>query len=140
MALYSVTQIIGKSLYAKKDVQLKRSAFDATASVYTVKKGSLIGVVQTYVLPREGRKNLYWEFQNSYGVTLYCEHKEGNFSLTKLLEQGVISVKEEIEAKKEAETESTKDGFDKTKEIANIGLFAVAIWGGVMLAKTLKSN
>lgn len=140
MAVYSASQIKGKSLIAQKDVKITRYASDSAPSVYTVKKGATIGVVYSFLLPNVSRSSVWWMFEDAYKNPFYCEHVEGNFSIKGLVQQGVLSVKEQIEIDKKKAENAQKDGFDKTKEIATIGLIAVIAIVVAQLAKTFKSN
>ena len=134
--IYSVTQIIGKTLIANTEVAIKRTAADGSPSVYTVKKGQAVGQVYSYLEPNPNRKSLYWMFLDAYSKPYYVEHKQGLFSIQGLTSQGAITIEEEVEQQKEAE--NPKDGFDKTKEIVQVGLAGVGIWAAVQVVKTFK--
>ena len=88
MALYSVDQIINRTLIAKEPVKIKRLPFDSEPTVYTVQPGATVGTVYSYLLPMAGRSNLYWMFYDEFNRPYYAEHKEGRYSLTALQAQG----------------------------------------------------
>lgn len=139
MALYNLAQLVGKSFFVTKDVVLRRSAFDNGRVFYTAKKGQGIGRLQSWVSPNANRDKYWLEFDDVYGIPFYVPMESDLFSLSKLIEQGAISVKEQIELEKQKEEDSKKDGFDKAKDIANLALIGVGIWAGVTVLKTLKS-
>lgn len=133
--IYSAKQIIGKTLIANSPVDMKRVASDSASPVYTVKKGQPVGVVYSYLLSNATRKSLYWMFEVNGGY-YYTAHKEGLFSLQGLASQGALTIQEEVKQQEE----NNKDAFDKTKDIVNLLLIGVGIWGGVELLKTFKSE
>lgn len=137
--LYSLSQLVDKTFFGVKDIECKRIATDSAPIWYIVKKGQPLGKLYSWVNPNAQRDSIWLMFNDAYGKPFYVKMETGKFSLSKLIQQGAISVKEQIELEKQKE-EEPKDGFDKTKEIINIGLTGVAIWGAVTIFKTLKSN
>lgn len=105
--MYSANDIIGKTLYAAKDIEVKSGAFDNSEVIQVIQKGTMIGIVYSYLLPTSGRSSLYWMFQPTYGAPFYVEHKKGRFDLEALEDQGVMSL-EEI-----AELNNPKSTIDK---------------------------
>ena len=120
---YSADQIIGKSLVAKKSVELKRLPQDSAPSIYTVKPGQTVGVVYSYLLPKEGRSTLYWQFIDANGRYFYAAHKEGIFDIDSIKTQGGKSTEEKL---KEEEERINKE---------EMGPFAYYLqkWGGKIL-------
>jgi len=111
--VYSADQIIGKTLYAKEDIPVKRLPNDTAPVVFTAKKNSPLGTVYSWLAPQPGiRKNLWWMFYDSNKKAYYIEHKEGRFDVDNLKEQGALTVKEQQAAKKK-ENESTKDFIER---------------------------
>lgn len=98
MTTYSAATIIGKTLIAAKPVAIKRLATDAAPVVFTVAVGQPVGVVDSYLNPKEGRSRLYWSFRDNSGRYYYAEHIPGNYSLSALKDQGAMTTKEETEA------------------------------------------
>jgi len=123
MPVYSASQIVGKSLIATQSVIVKRQPYDNAPKVYTVLRGQTVGVVNSFLNPKEGRKNLYWSFMDSNKRPYYVAHKAGLFSLTALNEQGVLTVKEEQAAADNA----NKTFGDKILDVAKKG-------GGLLIA------
>ena len=135
MPTYTADSIIGKTLFAKKSIQLKRTPADAAAAVFTVSPGGQVGIVNSYINPKEGRnKNLYWQFQDQNNTPFYAEHTEGAFDIKALGAQGAVS----LETQQEQAAAENQSWFDKSKEV----LYTIGIGTAVfLLAKTyiLKS-
>jgi hypothetical protein len=126
MSLYSASEIIGKDLFAKQPIILKRVPTDSAPGIYTVAPGGRVGQVYSYLDYKPGiRNSLYWMFYDSANRPYYSEHKEGAYDLNTLKEQGSLSVKEQLaaEAKK---SEGTKDFIER---ILKYGLVAVVGYG-----------
>ena len=111
--VYGADQIIGKTLYAKQDVPIYRDPRDDAKPVYTAKKNTPMGIVDTWLAPQPGkRKNLWWGFMDSKGKPFYAEHLEGRYDVDNLKDQGALTVKEAIKQKAK-ENESTKDFVER---------------------------
>jgi len=81
---FSVTQIIGKTLYGIHEaIKVHHLPVEASNVIRTVPKGAPVGVVFSYVL-REGV--VWWQLENSGWV----KHEKGKFSISHLLDQGAI--------------------------------------------------
>jgi hypothetical protein len=59
MPTFNANQIIDKTLIAKVNIPIYRYAEDGAPVVYTVKPGASVGVVYSYLLPKENRTNLF---------------------------------------------------------------------------------
>lgn len=129
--IYSVTEIIGKNLIAAAPVTIKRSPFDSAGSVYTVPTGQSVGVVYSYLMPKENRSVLYWVFKDSTGREYYAPHQQGLYSLTALKDQGTLTVKEQTEIKQE-QSESLQTFLSK-----NIKIIVLIIAGAIVLKSVL---
>jgi hypothetical protein len=106
MATYSADQIIGKSLIAKEQTNLKRLPSSSASTIHKVPSGGHIGIVQSWVFENGEGSPLWWLFYDSKGRAYYAKHKEGAFDVKALKDQGALSVKEQEEkAKKEKEKE-----------------------------------
>ena len=117
---YSADQIIGKTLVARRNVELKRLPTDTAPAVYTVKPGQTVGVVYSYLLPKVGRSTLYWQFVDANGNYFYAAHKEGIFDIDIIKEQGGKTAEE-----KRKEEEEKK----KLEEMGPF-LYYLQKWGG----------
>lgn len=108
MATFNAADIVGKSLIAKKTIDIVRVPDDNAKSVFKVKPGETIGVVYSYLLPNQNRKNLYWMFEDSNGKAYYVEHISRNFDTEAIKQQGALTLAERKE-KADAENETTGD-------------------------------
>jgi len=108
MATYNANEIIGKTLIAKKSIEILRIANDDAPAVYTASPNETIGVVYSYLLPSPSRKNLYWMFYDQNNKPYYAEHSTGKFDIKSLANQGALTIEEKKEAM-EAAAESTSD-------------------------------
>ncbi len=100
MATFNVNDIVGRTLFAKTDVPLKRLPEDSAPVVFTVKAGNAVGVVDTYLLPKDGRSVMYWAFNDANGKPFYAAHAVGRFDLTALTQQGVKSDQQKADESK----------------------------------------
>lgn len=133
---YSAADIIGKDLYAKRAVPIKRTAYDDAPSPYDVSAGSLVGTVYSYLEPTAGRSTLYWMFYDSAGVPYYVAHQKGLFDENRLRQQGVLTEKEKQEL---ANQEGTPQWYKLGRNMLVTGLL---IYGGLRygpdIIKSLK--
>jgi hypothetical protein len=130
MATYNASDIIGKTLIAKKSVQIKRTATDKANAVYTASPNESIGVVYSYLLPNNDRKTLYWQFYDSDNKAYYVAHKVGLFDIQSLSDQGALTLEEKKEQTDAAALSTTDKIFKYAKQGA---LLAAAVY----LTKTL---
>lgn len=115
MATFSAADIIGKTLIAKQTIDIVRSASDNAPSVYEVKPGETIGVVQSFLLPNQNRNQLYWMFNDANGKPYYVEHGQGKFDIKTLSQQGVLTLQEKQEQAAAAAETTTDKIFRYTK-------------------------
>lgn len=85
---FNADQVIGKTLYALQDLPIYRDPSDSANSVFTVKRGSPVGVVYSYLSPKEGRSYLYWVFKDTGGREYYAIHKQGLYDFKAIQDQG----------------------------------------------------
>lgn len=97
-ATFNAADIIGKTLYAKTSVPLKRNPDDSAAIVYTVSPGGTVGIVNSYILSKPGRNaNLYWQFSDGNN-NFYAEHLVGRFDTKSVEVQGATSLEDQQQA------------------------------------------
>lgn len=125
MATFDASDIIGKTLIAKKSVAIKRNPTDASNVVYVAKPSESIGVVFSYLLPSSSRKNLYWMFEDENGRPYYAEHKTGYYDINSLSNQGALTIEEKKEMA-DAAAESTSDKIFRYAK--NGALLAAAVY------------
>lgn len=125
-ATFNAADIIGKTLYAKTSVPLKRNPDDSAAVVYTVSPGGTVGIVNSYILSKPGRnKNLYWQFSDG-NKNFYAEHLIGRYDTKSVEVQGATSLEDQQEAAAAAaETWTDKIGKYVSYLAAGFGLFVL---------------
>jgi hypothetical protein len=125
-ATFNAADIIGKTLYAKTSVPLKRNPDDNAAVVYTVSPGGTVGIVNSYILSKPGRNaNLYWQFSDGNN-NFYAEHLIGRFDTKSVEVQGATSLEDQQEAAAAAaETWADKAGKYISYLAAGFGLFVL---------------
>jgi hypothetical protein len=125
-ATFNAADIIGKTLYAKTSVPLKRNPDDSAAVVYTVSPGGTVGIVNSYILSKPGRNaNLYWQFSDGNN-NFYAEHLIGRFDTKSVEVQGATSLEDQQEAAAAAaETWADKAGKYISYLAAGFGLFVL---------------
>lgn len=125
-ATFSAADIIGKTLYAKTAVPLKRLPEDSGSLIYTVPAGSVVGVVNSYILPKPGRNaNIYWQFSDG-SRNFYAEHLIGRFDTKTVELQGSVSLEDQAAAA-EAAAEGITDKIGRYVSYiaAGFGLFVL---------------
>ena len=134
MPTFNADQIIGKTLIAKKPIDIYRSATDGANVVYTVSPNQSIGKVFSYLLPSANRNNLYWQFIDSNGKYYYTEHQTGAYDVKDLQDQGALTVQDQQAAAEAAAAAAAAANlpledkiFKLVKNIALIGAAAYLI-------------
>ena len=130
MSSYNVTQIIGKTLIAKKSVPLKRIASDSAPTVFTVNPGDTVGVVDSYLMPGNDRSNIYWSFYDDQNKIYYAPHDVGRFDVKELQNQGALTLEQQQQQQAEANMSTTDKVFRLIKNIAFLA-------AGAYIVKTL---
>lgn len=129
MPLFSAGDIVGKTLIAKKKISIYRSRSDAKPFGF-VNAGQPVGIVYSYLSPNLNYPNLWWMFKDNNKV-YYAEHKEGNFDISALTNQGVISTDEKTKiarSKQEKEQKGVVSFYiEKYMPWIIVGIFAVPI-------------
>ncbi|MEB3213979.1 MAG: hypothetical protein VKL39_21705 [Leptolyngbyaceae bacterium] len=98
--IYSVTEIIGKTLFpASQPVKLYRTPDVKSPVIFTVNPGTGLGIVFSYVQRPDG---IYWQFTDGNGRPYFAKHEPGRFSLTALRQQGAQSTIEKIKEDQQA--------------------------------------
>ena len=137
MPLFSAGDIVGKTLIAKKKINLYRSRSDSKPFGF-VNAGQPVGIVYSYLSPSLNNPNLWWMFKDNNKV-YYAEHKEGNFDISSLTNQGVISTEDKTKIAKEKIEKKDKGAFqfyiEKYMPWIIIGIFAVPIIKDVIKKK-----
>ncbi|HQU99520.1 MAG TPA: hypothetical protein PLO59_00110 [Bacteroidia bacterium] len=133
--VYSATEIIGKSLYGRVAIPIRRQAVDNMPIVYTAAPGKLIGKVINFIAPRPGyNATLYWEFADANGVKYYTPHVEGYYDINNLQNQGAQTVQQQAEAEAQANKSTSDKIIDTVKWVAVAAV--VAVVGKSLIAKS----
>lgn len=129
MATYSAADIIGKTLIAKRPINLVRFANDNAPIVYVVDAGQSVGKVFSYLPSGPNRSVLYWQFEDDNKRPYFAAHHQGDYDIKALSEQGALTLQEQQE---QAQEEAMTTGDKIFRLITNI-----AIYGGLIyLAKS----
>lgn len=121
---FNAAQIIGRTLYAFTDVNLTRQPMDGAAPIFTVKRGAPVGVVYSFLLPKEGRSALWWVFKDANGREYYAEHKVGKFDFQALTAQGAKDTETIIKEAEQAAQPAREFWSNKLVLIAGLALAA----------------
>lgn len=133
--LYSVADVVGKTLYAKAKVPVYRDANDNAQPFGYVAAGQPVGVVFSWldVNPAYNRSVLYWMFQATAGGFYYTKQIGGYYDVDALRAQGVITVEEKIEEEKEKADEASMNPIELM--IHRYGKYAIYTIIGVVAVK-----
>ena len=98
--IFNASDIVGKTLFARTAVPLKRYAQASAPVVYTAKPGQAVGTVYSWVMDGP---TLYWQFIDEKGAPYYAEHRTGRFSVGALQQQGAQTLEDIKEAQQAAD-------------------------------------
>lgn len=121
MPTFNAAEIIDKTLIAKVQIPLYRLPEDNAPVIYTVSPGQSIGIVYSYLLPKPGRTNLYWQFIDENGKFYYSEHKTGIYDISALQQQGALTSVQQQAAAAEASLTTTDKVFKLVQKYLLIG-------------------
>ncbi len=136
--VYSASQVVGKTLIAKRIVDVYNKVPDMTGSqkIAGVKAGLPVGVVYSWV-QNSNDKSLWWQFQNPNGTFYYVQHQPGYFDIDALRQQGALSTLEQIELEKQKE-EDNKPWYEKLGEgVGKMVTNGVLLLGGFLLVREM---
>jgi len=122
--IYSVTEIIGKTLFAKKDVNLHSAASDSAPVVKSIKAGNPVGVVYSWTTDING--NVWWEMIDGDYNDDFVKHETGLFDINALTAQGAI----DAGTKTQQEQDANKSTEDK---IIDAGKKVILVSGSIYL-------
>lgn len=128
--IISAGQVVGKTLFALKEISIYRSLPTTTVNnpVYKVPVGQAVGIVYSWV---ERNGILFWQFIDKNERPYYAPHAPGAYSLDALKQQGAKTSVEILQEKKDKEAkEADPVGFYAEKYIKMgiyglLGIFAV---------------
>jgi hypothetical protein len=122
-------KIIGKTLFAKKDLNRLNSAL---VKIGTIVAGSPVGQVYSYI-QRGG--NVYWQFIDFNNKPYFVLHTPDSFKFTGDVKQAIQEKKQEIEKIEKQEKGSVPFYIEKYGKV--ILLYGV---GAYLIATYLKSR
>ena len=123
---FNAQDIIGKTLFAKKEIALRRLPQDTAPIVYRVQPGKSVGVVFSYIGAQPGiRENLYWMFKDDKNNIYYAPHIPGLYDIQAIKDQGALSLQDQ----KTQAAEANKGIFEKISDLLLpiAGLIALVI-------------
>jgi len=118
-------KIIGKTLFAKKDLTRLNSAL---VKIGTIVKGSPVGQVYSYI-QREGK--VYWMFNDFNNKPYFVLHTPDSFKFSGDVQQAVEQQKKEVEKVEKQEKGSVPfyiEKYGKWILIYGIGAYLVATY------------
>lgn len=144
--LYDVSKIIDKTLVADKDLPVFDSVptkANKPMQIGIVLKGNPAGIVYSYINadPANNRPNVWWMFYpaTTNGPYYYMPHNAGDFNVSAIRQQGVISVQEQVEEDKRKEEDANKEWYEKIMDrVIPVGatvIIAAAIIKGIFSHK-----
>lgn len=147
MPQYLLSDIVGKDLYAAKNLVGYYSFPTNTKAIVSIQKGDKIGRVLTAIPWGSSPIKYYYDLVIP-GVKnkLFVEIKDGSFDLKALAAQGALNVDEK---KKQSDTDKADEnshwysdlGSGIKKTVITLGITAAVVWGAVEVFKSKnKSN
>ena len=152
--LYDPSTVIDKTLVAAKDLKVYQFPPDKTLPAVEagiVKAGNPVGIVYGFLNPdpARNRSTLWWMFWPASGLSnvYYAPHNENDFDLSALRQQGVISVKEQIEEEKKKKENENKEWYEKLFDKAVplivtvvLGAAAIGVVGKIIAGRVSKKE
>lgn len=136
--VFNVEQVVDRTLFATKRLNVKRLPSDDAPTVFTVESGGPVGTVYSYLLAAPGRSRLYWQFRDANKRYYYVQHEDNAFSKEKLKEQGSMNNQEQYDAYNDKEEEEGDGFFEKLgKAVKQVGGLIVVAGGVYIAAKYL---
>jgi len=133
MPTFNASEIIGKTLFAKSDVNIVNASGVVLGKV---KAGNPIGTVYSWITDKSNG-DILWMFYDSSQNPYYVRHKEGLFDVKELREQGVMTTKErEDQAKEDAKPWYQKLGEKAGKTFITIVIVFAVVAGIIYAAKS----
>lgn len=130
--IFSADQIIGKTLFAKTVVNVRKLP-DVTSEILSkTKPGQNVGRVYSYV---ERDSKIWWQLESEKGA--WVQHNAGWFSIKVLKDQGAKTVKEVVKQKQQEEksfTDKLGDFLGPTGSVMKYALPVGILLFGFMVA------
>jgi hypothetical protein len=128
MANYNLEQLVGKNLYAQKNIPILARPTDKKP-IRTISAGNLIGTLYSWIIDKKTNE-IYFMFYNGK-VPFYVKHVPNSkmIDVKKLVTQGAKS-DEELQAAKEDKSKSTVE-----KLIKKYGIYIIGFAGLLLLTR-----
>jgi hypothetical protein len=133
MPTYNLQDLIGKTFVAAKDIEIKRYASDTAPVTFVAKKGDTVGVVDSYLMPKEGRRDIYLMFYDNANRAYYIALTKNSANLPMLTSQGLTTLQQQAQA------QSRKDETTKDFIARNLKTLVLIVVGGA-IAKEVITN
>lgn len=132
MAAYSAADIIGRTLTAKKTINVYKFPVDDSELLGQIHPGQTVGVVYSYLdaAPGANRSSLFWMFAPDPlgGNYFYTRHQEGDYDVSALKQQGVLTTQEKAKAAAEKAKYENMAWYEKAlKQFLPYALGAVVV-------------
>lgn len=133
MHTYKLKDLVGKTYFAKIDTGITRMPADDAPFIYTAKKNTPVGTIDSYLLPKQGRENVWFAFLDTYDKPYYVELTQGKTDDVAFASQGVKSNEELL-------TEENKKNIPLKDFIAkNLKIIIAIVVGGTLLKEPIKN-
>lgn len=101
--IYSASDVLDHTLYAKTKVPLYAGADDQARQIGEVAAGNPVGVVYSWldVNPEKNRSSLWWVFVSTGGMYYYTPHVIGRFDVSAIKAAGVLTIDEKARLEEE---------------------------------------
>lgn len=129
--IYSVADLIGKTLFAKEEIPLYRTTgayYAGQNPIYMVKPGQAIGVMDTWL---QIGQDMWFLYYDSYKNLYVSKFESGKYDSKKMQAQGVKTEQQKVKEAEQAGLKWWEKIFNKEN------LF---ITGGIILAATAIKN
>lgn len=128
MATYNANEIIGKTLFAKKKINVLDNHADNSKILYSVNTGNSLGPVYSWIMTNGA---LWWQLEANNN-SAFVKHEIGAFDVKALEDQGAQTTLDKINEEKE----TNKSSFDKIADLVSKNIKTIAIIGGIALIAT----
>ena len=134
--LYSVNEVLDKTLVANGSTKVYSAAFDNATLKYTTPSGQSLGKVYSYLKPTAGRTGSWLMIQTGDNTFVYVPADSASPSALK--EQGVKTVDEQVKEEEEAKQKEADPAGYYIKKYALPGVLIIgAIYAAVTFGKTI---
>jgi hypothetical protein len=128
---YSVASLVGKPLLAKTATKLYRLPTDKAISYASVKSGSPLGVLYSWVSPNKDTTSLWFMFYDSLNKPYYAKYNINLVDRDDLARQGIKDIETITKEKKEKEERESKGAvqfyFEKYAPFLIAAVFVIPI-------------